>query len=115
LFEEIFTKIHDKNKELRCVGIWGKDGLELEKKVFSEYKVDIELMGAQLADALTRFESISLSSLHQTIRVIFPEYVLLVFSLTPDYFLVVLADRNIIPGKIDFYVRLHRDKFIAAF
>ena len=115
MFEDIFAKIHDKNNELRCIGIWGKDGLELEKKVFSDFKIDIELLGAQLADALTRFESISLSSLHQTIRVMFPEYVLLVFSLTSDYFLVILADRDIFPGKIDFYIRLYRDKFITAF
>lgn len=115
MFEDTFGKIQEKNRELRCIGIWGKDGLELEKRVYSEFKVDVELLGAQLADALARFESISLSSLHQTIRVMFPDYVLLVFSLTPDYFLVVLADRNIIPGKIDFYVRLYRDKFISAF
>ena len=115
MFEDTFGKIQEKNTEIKCIGIWGKDGLELEKKNFADFKIDIELLGAQLADTLTRFESISHSSLNHSIRVIYPEYILLVFSLTPDYFLVILADRSIIPGKIDFYVKIYKDKFIVTF
>ena len=115
MFEDTFDKIFEKNQEIKCIGIWGKDGLELEKKGFSPYAIDIELMGAQLADAFSRFESVTLSSLNHSLRVFYPEYILLVFSLTADYFLVIVSERTIIPGKIDFYVKLYKDKFISAF
>ena len=114
MFEDIFSSIYENNNEIKCIGVWGKDGLELERKRFSEFRLDIELIGAQLADVLTRFETISLSSLSHVIRVDFAETTLIVFSLTKDYFMVVLADRAIIPGKLDFYVRLYRDKLISS-
>lgn len=114
MFEDIFTSIQKKNSEIKCIGVWGKDGLELEHKDFSEFRQDIELIGAQLADILTRFETISQSSLSHNLRVNYVDSTLLVFSLTKDYFMVVLTDHTVIPGRLDFYVRLHRDKLISS-
>lgn len=114
MFEDIFSSIHKKNGEIKCIGVWGKDGLELEHKEFSEFRQDIELIGAQLADILTRFETISQSSLSHSVRVNYADSALMVFSLTKDYFMVVLAERSIIPGKLEFYIRLHRDRLVAA-
>lgn len=115
LFEDIFNQIQNKNKEIKCIGIWGKDGLELERMGYMEFSQDIELLGAMLADVLSRFETVTLSALNHMIRINYVDETLIVFSLTGDYFMVVLAERDIIPGKLDFYVKIHRDKIISSF
>jgi predicted regulator of Ras-like GTPase activity (Roadblock/LC7/MglB family) len=115
LFEDIFNKIQKQNKEIKCIGIWGKDGLELERMGYKEFSQDIELMGAMLADVLSRFETVTLSALNHMIRINYTDETLMVFSLTGDYFMVILAERGIIPGKLDFYVKIHRDKLISSF
>ena len=115
MFEEIFNNIQSKNNEIKCIGIWGKDGLELERQTFQEFSQDVELLGAMLADVLSRFETITMSALTHMIRINYPDETLMVFSLTKDYFMVVLAERDILPGKLDFYIRIHRDKMISTF
>lgn len=115
MFEEIFNKIQSKNKEIKCIGIWGKDGLELERRAYQEFSQDVELLGAMLADVQSRFETITMSALNHVIHINFPNETLIVFSLTNDYFMVILAERGIIPGKLDFYIRIHRDKMISSF
>jgi len=115
LFEEIFNKIQSKNREIKCLGIWGKDGLELERQAYQEFSQDVELLGAMLADVLSRFETITMSALTHMIRINYPDETLMVFSLTKDYFVVVLAERGILPGKLDFYIKIHRDKMISSF
>ena len=36
MFEDIFSAIQEKNPEIKCIGVWGKDGLELERSTFSD-------------------------------------------------------------------------------
>jgi predicted regulator of Ras-like GTPase activity (Roadblock/LC7/MglB family) len=115
LFEEIFNKIQSKNNEIKCIGIWGKDGLELERLAYKEFTQDVELLGAMLADVLSRFETVTMSALNHSLRINYPDETLLVFSLTSDYFMVILAERGILPGKLDFYIKIHRDKMISSF
>lgn len=115
MFEDIFNEIQSKNREIKCIGIWGKDGLELERQAYLEFSQDVELLGAMLADVLSRFETVTLSALSHMMRINYPDETLIVFSLTNDYFMVVLAEKGIIPGKLDFYIRLHREKMISSF
>jgi predicted regulator of Ras-like GTPase activity (Roadblock/LC7/MglB family) len=115
LFEDIFNKIQVHNNEIKCIGIWGKDGLELERQAYKEFTQDVELLGAMLADIQSRFETVTMSALSHMIRINYASETLIVFSLTQDYFMVVLADRDIIPGKLDFYIRLHREQMISSF
>ena len=97
------------------MGIWGKDGLVLEKKKFSEAgEVDLELTGAELADVISRFERMKLPMTKYFINLQLNGYFLLIFSLTPDYFLMIAADPTIIPGKLKFYLDLYKNKLIAA-
>jgi len=115
LFEDIFLKLHDKNKEIKIMGIWGKDGLVLEKKYFSEMsEVDLELTGAELADIISKLNGMKLSMEKYFITLQFKGYSLLVFSLTSDYFLMVVTDQTIIPGKLNFYFNLYKNKLISA-
>ena len=115
MFEDIFKRFYDKNKEIKVIGVWGKDGLELEKRNFAETAgVDIEFTGAEIADILTKFDSIKISPNEYYIKLNFHEYVMMIFSLTPEYFLVIIADRRIYPQKLNFYLDLYREKIISV-
>ncbi len=115
MFEDIFSKIHNKNREIKIMGIWGKDGLVLEKKFFSEIReVDVELTGAELADILSKLNGMKLSIEKYFITLQFKGYSLLIFSLTSEYFFMVVTDPAIIPGKLNFYFNLYKNKLISA-
>ncbi|MCP4218764.1 MAG: hypothetical protein GY765_29300 [bacterium] len=105
MFEHIFTKVHDKNKEIKLIGVWGKDGLELEKKCFSEaIAIDLEFVGAELADIISKLELTKVAPENYSLKLGFNNYYLLVFSLTSDFFLIILADQSVILGKLKFYL-----------
>ncbi len=111
MFEDIFIKFQDKNREIKVMGIWGKDGLVLEKKYFSEASdVDLELTGAELADVISRFERMKLSMDKYFINLQLNGYFLIISSLTPDYFLMMVTDPTIVPGKLKFYLDLYKKK-----
>ena len=115
MFEEIFEKFKDKNKEIKLIGVWGKDGLELEKRLYSDLaQFDMEFAGAELADIITKLESIKLSPENYYIKLNFYDNVLMIFSLTPDFFLMMLADQTVIPGKLVFYLNLYRENLIST-
>jgi hypothetical protein len=115
LFEQIFRKLHEKNKEILIVGVWGKDGLELEKRYFSDISgIDLELAGAELADIISKLDKLRIAPEGYFIRLYFHGYSLLIFSLTPDFFLVVVAEKMIIPGKLIFYLDLYKSTLISA-
>jgi predicted regulator of Ras-like GTPase activity (Roadblock/LC7/MglB family) len=113
LFEKIFDEIQVNNPEIRCIGVWGRDGLVLEKKVFVENPTDLELLGAQIADITAKFDSIKMTSQRYNLKIDIEDSFLMVFSLTADYFMVVLTDRTTIPGKLAFYVDALKNKLIS--
>ena len=64
MFEQVFSTFYQKNKEIKAIGVWGKDGLELEKKYFAQLDkgdVDLEFSGAELADIIARLDSLKMS------------------------------------------------------
>ena len=106
MFEDAFVKIQEKNPEIRMLGVWGKDGLELDKKFFADAGgLDMELAGAELADVIAKLESIRLSPEQYFIKLDFHGLLLLVYSLTPEYFLMILSTADIISGKLKFSLR----------
>jgi predicted regulator of Ras-like GTPase activity (Roadblock/LC7/MglB family) len=117
LFEEIFKTVYEKNKEIKAIGVWGKDGLELEKKYFSQGKdidVDLELSGAEMADIIARLDNTKISPHFFIIKLSLKDYLVVIVSLTSDYFLMVIADPGIIEGKLNFYLNLYKNKLISA-
>lgn len=115
MFEEIFSKLHEKNREIKIMGVWGKDGLELEKKYFSQMAgIDLELAGAELADIISKLDSLKLAPEKYFIKLHFHGYFLLIFSLTPEYFLVVVTEEAIISGRLNFYLDLYKSSLISA-
>ena len=109
MFEDIFIDIQKKNPEIKCIGVWGKDGLELERRTFSDSDLNLELIGAQFADIIGKFEGLPISSQRSHIRLDYGNHYLAVYSLTNDYFMVILAEPEILPGRLNFYVDLRRD------
>jgi hypothetical protein len=117
LFEETFNAFYEKNKEIKAIGVWGKDGLELEKTYFEKSEninVDLEFSGAELADIITRLDHIKISPQTVFIRIQFHKYILIIYSLTTDYFLMILSDPDIIEGKMKFYLNLYKNQLISA-
>jgi len=116
LFEDIFKKIQKKNREIKVIGIWGKDGLELDKMVFFSIKnLDVELIGAEMADIISKLNKIKTSPESYYMKLEFDDYLLFIFKLTEDFFLITLTGEEIIKGKLFFYVDLYRNKLISFF
>lgn len=117
MFEDVFKRFYELNKEIKAIGVWGKDGLELEKKYFSknnDISIDLEFSGAELADIVTRLEKIKFSPQTFFLKLHFQKYQLIIFSLTSDYFLMILSDPDIIEGKIKFYLNLYKNQLLSA-
>ncbi len=114
MFDEIFTKFYDKNREIKVIGVWGKDGLELEKKFFSTADgIDLDFTGAELADVISKIEGIKIAPQNYAIKLSFKDFLLVVYSLTPDFFLVILAEKNMIVGRLSFYIEMYKNKLIS--
>jgi len=113
LFEKIFDQIYENNPDIKCIGVWGRDGLELEKKIFTENPTDLELLGAQIADITVKFDSFKATSSRYNLKIEMEDSLLMVFSLTEDYFMVIQTEKTTIPGKLAFYVEVSKNKFIS--
>jgi len=117
LFEETFKAFYERNKEIKAIGVWGKDGLELEKKYFEKAEnldVDLEFSGAELADIIARLDHIKISPHTVFIKLQLQQYILIIFSLTAEYFLMILSDPDIIEGKVKFYLNLYKNQLVSA-
>jgi len=114
LFDEIFTTFYKKNPGIMVMGVWGKDGLVLENSFFpGKPAIDLDFAGAELAYVLSRLDKIKIQPQKYYIKIALGDDILLVYSLTPDFFLVMLADKSIIFGKLNFYFDIFREKIIA--
>ena len=117
MFENTFEAFYERNKEIKAIGVWGKDGLELEKKYFEtseNINVDLEFSGAEMADVVSRLDRIKASPQNVFIRLQFQKYLLIIYSLTTDYFLMILSDPDIIEGKMKFYLNLYKNQLISS-
>lgn len=114
MFEKVFSKLHDAQKEIKMIGVWGKDGLELERKDFEEIEhLDVELVGAEIADLISKIDGIKISPQSFYLKFSLKGNQMLIYSLTENYFLILLTEKNIIPGRLKFYIDLYRDQFVG--
>lgn len=119
MFEDMFSVFHKKNDEIRAIGVWGKDGLVLDKQYFNPgdtagMDIDLDFSGAELADILSKLDNARVSSGSFFLRLQYHEFDLLIYSLTAEYFLIILAEKAIIEAKVRFYLDLYRDRLAAA-
>jgi predicted regulator of Ras-like GTPase activity (Roadblock/LC7/MglB family) len=110
MFNEFFELFHKKMPEIRMIGIWGKDGLELEKKTYAPFDFELELLGAEIADVVSRMDRIRIRSKDFRIEIISRGTKLGIFSITPQYFLLVVAAEGLMFGQIKFFLDLYREK-----
>jgi len=114
LFEKVFNKIKDKNSSVKVVGIWGKDGLELEKKYFvDETDPDIEMTGAQIADIMTKLSDLKFVSNKSHFALTGNDSTLLIYTLSSEYFLIVVCGEDLLMGKLLFFLSVYRDELKA--
>lgn len=118
MFEDIFTRFYQGNHAIKVIGVWGKDGLVLEKKFFSDSfdlngHIDLDFSGAELADIITKLDRTKTATGSYFLKLIYRNNVLMIYSLTRDYFLMILTDNNILEGKLKFYIDLYRDQLIS--
>lgn len=110
LFKDIFDAIRAKNPEICLIGIWGKDGLELEKAVYAPADMDLELLGAEIADVASKIDKTKLFSGDYGMECQHNRLKIFVSSLTPVYFLMAVSAEGAITGKLKFYLELNRSK-----
>jgi predicted regulator of Ras-like GTPase activity (Roadblock/LC7/MglB family) len=113
LFKTIFDDIKSHNSETYLIGIWGKDGLELEKATYLPSSIDIDLLGAELADVLAKLDNLELTSADISIEYISGQFKILVYSLTSGYFLLLVSSLNQISGKLKYYLNLKKSNILS--
>jgi predicted regulator of Ras-like GTPase activity (Roadblock/LC7/MglB family) len=113
LFEGFFKKLYSHNPEIRLVGIWGKDGLGLEETRFGEVGVDLELIGAEMADIVSKISHARFTPKSYSMKLKVNESLLNVYELTPEFFLIVVSTEDIITGKLNFYVGRYKAELIS--
>jgi predicted regulator of Ras-like GTPase activity (Roadblock/LC7/MglB family) len=113
LFKEIFDDIHSRNPETYLIGIWGKDGLELDKAVYLPPEADMDLIGAELADVVGKLDNLDLDRAGFLIEYVSGKLKIMVLSLNSGYFLLLVSSKNVISGKLKFYLDLKKDGILA--
>jgi hypothetical protein len=111
LFKTIFHDLIDKNEGIECVGVWGRDGLELEKLICANPEFNFELFGAEIADIVSKISTISFDN--YTLEYVTERFKTIVFSLKPEYFLLVYGRLDLISGKLKYHVEMNKERLTA--
>ena len=113
MFEKVFDKIQGKNSSVKVIGIWGKDGLELEKKYYvEESDPDIDMTGAQIADIMAKLSNLKFVSEKSHFTLEGENSTLLIYAISPDYFLIVMCGADLLMGKLLFFLSLYGDELL---
>jgi len=107
VFDQVFSDLHSKIPEIRMVGVWGTDGLELEKYVFAPLEVDVDFLGAEVADIITKINGIQPATESVKVKLVMDDGWLYVFRLTREFFLIVLTERSVLNGRVTFYADIY--------
>lgn len=113
MFKTIFGDIQARNPDIFLIGIWGKDGLELEKSVFLPPDVNMDLLGAELADVVGKLDNLEVTRADFHIEYVSGKFKILVHSLNSEYFLLLVSGLNLISGKLNYYLNLKKDSILA--
>ena len=115
MFEKVFDQIKGKNPSVKVIGIWGKDGLELEKKYYiDESDPDIDMTGAQIADIMSKVSNLKFVSEKSHFTLEGESSTLLIYAISIDYFLIVMSGNDLVMGKLLFYLSLYRNELIES-
>ena len=101
MFEKYFDSIYDKNRSVKMLGIWGKDGLVLERKVYSEDNLDKDMVGAEVAEVLSGIARLSYSNDETNIKLETDDSFIWVQTITKDYFFIAIISDCIIMSIVE--------------
>ena len=110
MFHSIFSDFHQHISGIRMVGVWGTDGLELQKTVFSPPNVDIDFLGAEVADIIGKINSVQMAPDAVNVKLEIRDGWLYVYRLTREFFLIILTDTTVLNGRLNFYMDLYRPR-----
>ena len=113
MFKTIFNEVQARNPEIYLIGIWGKDGLELEKSVYLPPETDMDLLGAELADVVGKLDNLEVTHADFHIEYVSGKFKIMVYSLNSGYFLLLVSGLNLISGKLNYYLNLKKDSLLA--
>jgi hypothetical protein len=113
LFETIFNDIQQHNPETFLIGIWGRDGLELERAIYLPSGIDMDLLGAELADVLAKLDRLEVTGADICIEYISGQFKIFVYSLNAGYFLLLVSNKNQITGKLKFFLNLKKSNILS--
>ena len=114
MFETIFSDIHRRNPETYLIGVWGRDGLELEKATYLPPSMNVDLLGAELADILAKLDHLEVTSADVCIEYNLGQFKIFVYSLNPEYFLLLVSSQSQITGKLKFYLNLKKNDILSC-
>lgn len=113
MFEKIFDGIVEKNSSVKMIGVWGKDGLVLERKSYRDDELDKDMVGAEVAEVLSGISKLSYAKDDTHIRLETKDSYIFVVTISRDYFIITVTEKDIIFGKLLFYIKLKEGEFIS--
>ncbi len=114
MFEKLFDEIWEKNKSVKMLGIWGKDGLVLERKAYFEDEIDKDMLGAEVAEVLSVITKMSYAGERTNLSFIKDDINIYVVTVSSEYFFIAVTDKTAIPGKLQFYLKMKEKEFLSA-
>ncbi len=110
MFSETFDALQQKIDEIVYCAVCGKDGLILEQKSYgSTAGIEPELLSAEMAEIAVKNDTLAVTPDRYYSEYELENSVLFVFSLTPEYYLLVLADNSVIRGRLRFHLEMKLD------
>lgn len=113
MFEKIFDEIYEKNKSIKMLGVWGKDGLVLERKAFLDNDLDNDMVGAEVAEILSGMTKLSYVGDSTHIRMETEDSYIYVVTISKDYFIIAITGKDMIFGKFLFYLRMKEREVLS--
>lgn len=116
MFDDLFERLTKAFPEIRYLGVWGRDGLELTRyEVSGGVSPEIELLGAEMGDMANRLEQSHLDDQSSRLSGRWRGMLVLHTPVNRDYFLLVAADPRLLEGKFRFVMERVRPDLIKRF
>jgi hypothetical protein len=107
LFKHIFDQVYGKNRDVLFIGIWGKDGIELEKAIYKSDFPDTDLLGAEVANIVSKMDQGYIVEGQKE------SYRIVAFALNRSYFLLVGIKETGIIGKLKFHISIAKKQIVS--
>ena len=114
MFEEWFKQIKQKNPDVLSISVWGKDGLEVERRSFEVVDVDWDSFGPGMTEVFRKIKSLGQISEDLFLVLKYESHHTIIYDLGADCFLIIIALPILIPGKLKFSLDLVKEQLTAV-